>query len=390
VEPLAPHEKLFIDDEFLEEDENHGEIECVTCHDGNPDDPDWKTAHEGLIKDPTFPEAEVCLDCHEEETANYQQSLHISNGPMGLMVMNRTSEHPDVRGKVDMAMQGHCSQCHSSCGQCHVSRPTGAGGGLLSGHLFVKQPPMEEVCTACHGSRVGNEYLGKNKNSKPDVHLEKAQMKCNGCHTGDQMHGDGNEYENRYEVENGPQCVDCHNKIYGADGLNIETHKTHKGKASCQVCHAQAYTSCFNCHVATDKNDQKYFEVESHSLGFKIGLNPLRSKKYPEKFVTVRHVPVDPDTFKFYVKDGLSRFDMRPTWKMATPHNIRRQTSQNKSCDNCHGNTNLFLMETSVRPNYLKANRSVIVPPNMIPAHVQDSTLALSSPQPSMVKVKTQ
>ncbi len=368
---MAPHEKLFIDDEFLDSDE-HAEIGCVTCHGGNPDDPDWKTAHKDVIKDPSYPEPNACIDCHDQESSNYQKSLHVSNRPMGSMILARTGDQPDIREKVNAARQKHCSQCHSSCGQCHVSRPAGVGGGLISGHLFKKSPPMQEVCIACHGSRVGNEYLGKNKNCKPDIHYEKARMTCEKCHTGDQMHGDGKEYAHRYDVENGPKCITCHSDIYNKKGQNIETHNTHKDKASCQVCHAQAYTNCFNCHVATSKDGQGYYEVESHTLNFKIGINSRRSKLHPEKFVTVRHAPVDPNTFKYYVANGLGRFDTQPTWKMATPHNIRRKTHQNSSCNNCHGNIKLFLLETSVRTSYLKANQPVIVPLNGIPLKVKE------------------
>jgi thiosulfate/3-mercaptopyruvate sulfurtransferase len=102
-------------------------------------------------------------------------------------------------------------------------------------------------------------------------------------------------------------------------------------------------------------------------VAFKIGLNPLKSEKRPDKFVVVRHVPVDQETFRFYVQDGLSNFDKLPTWKMATPHNIRRKTPQNESCNSCHGNERLFLLEKDVRPEYVKANKSVVVPPEMIP-----------------------
>lgn len=373
MEPLAPHEKLYVDDEFIEEDEDHGEIGCETCHNGNPDDPDWKTAHEGVVKDPSFPAAKACIDCHENEAENYSKNLHVNNRPIRQMVLARAGKQPAAaHAKIESAVQGHCTECHSSCGQCHISRPASVKGGLLSGHVFQKSPPMEEVCTACHGSRVGNEYLGKNKQCKADVHYEKGMMKCIKCHTADQMHGDGSKGADRYEVANGPQCLDCHEDIYGEKGENIEQHKTHKDLASCYVCHAQAYTNCYSCHVSKTKEGQKYFETESHSLAFKIGLNYRKSERYPDKYITVRHVPVDSGTFRSYLKDGLRNFDKLPTWKMATPHNIQRKTPQNSACNNCHANNDLFLLETNVRTNYLKANRSVIVSEDQIPKKIEE------------------
>lgn len=372
MEPLAPHEKLYVDDEFIDEDENHGGMACVDCHGGNPQDDNWQTAHRGVVKDPTYPEATVCADCHEEASANYQNNLHISNRPMMGMVLARTGSNAGVREKLNMAGQKHCADCHSSCGQCHVSRPTNVGGGLLSGHLFQKKPPMREVCTACHGSRVGNEYMGKDDKCNPDVHFEKGRMECEKCHPAEQMHGDGKAYAHRYEVENGPRCINCHQDIYGEKGQNIATHTQHKDKASCYVCHAQSYTNCVSCHVKTAKDGRTFYEVESHSVNFKIGMNHRRSAKYPEKFVVLRHVPVDQGSFDHYVKSGLSRFDDQPTWKMATPHNIRRKTSQNASCNSCHGNASLFLLKGDVRSKYSKSNQAVIVSPEDIPAKIDN------------------
>jgi thiosulfate/3-mercaptopyruvate sulfurtransferase len=107
-------------------------------------------------------------------------------------------------------------------------------------------------------------------------------------------------------------------------------------------------------------------------MEFKVGLNPLQSEKRPERFVTLRHIPTDRGTFDFYVKNAMTDFDKLPTWKLATPHNIRRQTPQNKTCNACHGNPDLFLLEKDVKPEYLKANEKVIIPPDMIPQKQED------------------
>jgi thiosulfate/3-mercaptopyruvate sulfurtransferase len=213
--------------------------------------------------------------------------------------------------------------------------------------------------------------MGKNKGVPPDVHKEK-YFKCNKCHTGDEMHGDGKDYANRYEVENGPKCLDCHEEIYGEKGKNAENHLQHKERVACQVCHSMQYKNCYACHFGKDKQGFKYFKTKGSFLDFKIGLNPLKSKLRPEKFVTVRHIPVDQGSFKFYVDKGLTNFDKLPTWKLATPHNIRRQTPQNKTCNNCHGNEDLFLLKKDVKPDYLNANKNVIVSPELIPKKVEE------------------
>ncbi|MBW1801630.1 MAG: hypothetical protein JRJ85_12985 [Deltaproteobacteria bacterium] len=230
---------------------------------------------------------------------------------------------------------------------------------------------MQEVCIACHGSRVGNEYLGKNESCQPDVHYKKAHMTCDKCHKAEQMHGDGRTYARRHDVENGPKCTECHENIYESEAAARSNHMTHRDKVSCQVCHSQSYTNCFDCHVGMSKDGREFYEVGSHSLDFKIGLNPSRSERRKERFVLLRHAPVARDTFSFYKNAELTEFDSRPTWKMATPHNIQRKTFQNSECNHCHGNQKLFLQKKDVRAGEVKANYSVVVPSTGIPARIK-------------------
>lgn len=369
--PLAPHEKIFVDSEFAE-DENHGLMGCEECHGGDPNEPDWKKAHNDVVRDPSYTDlSETCGICHEDIAENFPTSLHASHVPFKTIIGARTSDDEAVYPKVDAAREAHCTSCHSTCGQCHISRPAAVGGGLLDSHLFQKSPPMHTVCTACHGSRIEKEYMGKNKGIPPDVHKTK-YFKCKKCHTADEMHGDGNEYANRYEVENAPKCKNCHEDIYADTAENARQHQLHKDRVSCQVCHSMPYKNCFSCHFGKDKLGYKYFKTKGSTLQFKIGLNPLQSDKRPEKFVTLRHVPVDHGSFRFYVDNGLTNFDRLSTWKLATPHNIQRKTPQNASCNACHGTAALFLLEKDVKPEYLNANRTVILAADQIPQKVKE------------------
>jgi thiosulfate/3-mercaptopyruvate sulfurtransferase len=371
VEQLAPHEKVFVDEEFME-DENHGDLTCADCHGGDPTSLDFKAAHTGVQKDPSYPAPGICADCHDEQSEHYETSLHYSLAPFEHTIMTRGTDDPEIKAGLKTAMGNHCAKCHASCGQCHVSRPDSVGGGFLSGHLISKNPSERETCTACHGSRVGDEYFGKSKSKNPpDVHRQKAFMKCKSCHKAEQIHGSGKQYTHRRQVENAPRCQDCHEEIYTEKGENIETHEIHQGKVACQVCHSQTYQNCFGCHVKQNKETLAcYFKVERHEFNFKIGLNPNKTKRHPETFVTLRHAPIAKDTFDFYAKNALGNFDSLPTWKPATPHNIRRKTPQNKSCDSCHGNEELFLTAKDVEKEHLKANKPVIVPREMIPEKV--------------------
>jgi thiosulfate/3-mercaptopyruvate sulfurtransferase len=367
VEPLAPYEKVFVNPAFLKRDAVHGSLGCEYCHGGDPSEADYESAHTEVVKDPSLSNLDkTCGTCHADISERYKTSLHATLQPYVRTIDMRATRNPLIKTQVDEARERHCMSCHASCGECHVSRPKEVDGGLLQGHTFKKRPPMRETCTACHGSRIDREYFGKNEGIPADVHRLK-NMQCINCHNADELHGDGNDYANRYEVTQAPKCVDCHEQVYEETSANYTQHVLHRDRASCQVCHAAEYKSCYRCHVGTDEKGLTYFQTLPSEIGFKIGLNPLRSERRPEKFVTVRHIPVDQDTFAHYVDDGLANFEALPTWKMATPHTIQRMTPQNASCDSCHGSNELFLQEDDVRPQYLEANRNVIVPPDQIP-----------------------
>ena len=366
MEPLAPHEAVFVDKAWFTDDPVHGSLDCVFCHSGDPDDGDWRTAHDDVLKDPSWDNLDAsCGLCHGEIASGFKTSLHATLKPYERVIEMRATRDKDKFETVDMARETHCGSCHSSCGQCHISRPTGVGGGLLASHYIKKRPPMQETCTACHGSRVEKEFFGLNEGVPADVHRTK-YMACGSCHSADEMHGDGVEYEDRYAVADRAKCLSCHDSIYET-GENISQHVMHQEKVSCQVCHAMPYKNCYSCHVAKDIFDLPYFRTESTEMGFKIGLNPLQSDERPEEYSIVRHIPIDHGLFEFYVEDALPNFDVLPTWKFATPHTIQRSTPQNESCGSCHGNRELFLQESDVLPEYLEANRDVIVPDDRVP-----------------------
>ena len=370
MEPLAPHEKVFVDKDWLTDDPIHGGIGCQQCHGGDPDELRWEAAHEGMVKDPSWSQPEKsCGMCHAKVVAQFSTSLHATLKPYVRAIEMRSNRDSTIAGTVNEARDAHCMNCHASCGQCHISRPDSVDGGLLSSHFISRRPPMKETCAACHGSRVDREYFGKNEGVPADVH-QKNYFRCEKCHVAEEMHGDGNEYENRYTVDNRARCVDCHESIYVNSAANQGQHSIHRDKVSCQVCHAMPYKSCYTCHVGKDSRGLAYFKTEPSTITFKIGLSPLRSPDRPEKFVTVRHIPIDHGLFDFYVEDGLSNFDNAPTWKLATPHTIQRKTPQNQDCNGCHGNAQLFLGVDDIRAEYLNANRDVLVPDDQMPKKI--------------------
>lgn len=342
----------------------HNQKNCIGCHGGVPGTDDKAAAHEGVVADPTLADAGPCADCHSEESHLAETSLHYTvNGYRTVL----SARGMDLESAPAMeAFDNHCSSCHATCGECHVSRPRSAGGGLVAGHEFKKVASITNTCLACHGGRVGPEYQGKNEGVQGDVHWLKGGMPCMECHPQADFHGDGTESAHRFDGPAAVSCLDCHPDAAGSKEGSTE-HDLHGDQVACQVCHAAgSYKSCFNCHVGTDEKDLAYFKTDPSQMTFKIGRNPQQSDERPWQYVLLRHIPAARDTFAFYGPDLLPRYDDVPTWKYAAVHNIQRVTPQNQSCNNCHGQADLFLTAADVAPDELEANQSVIV--DQVPA----------------------
>lgn len=355
--PLEPWEKVLVDEEFLET--THGQKACIDCHQGNDQGIDKDAAHEGLVAYPSSEPETYCSPCHDDKIGDHLASIH------------RTQEGYfywfEQRAGFDMREAGHeavlhefdaeCGKCHASCGQCHVIQPVSVGGGFAKnwGHIFRSEPHMNNNCTACHGSRIGDEYTGsgalqEDNDLRPDIHYQRGNT-CELCHDGHEMHGDGSPRVTRYDADNAlaPKCEDCHEDAASANTYHTMHWSGSGSKLSCQVCHSQTYKSCNGCHVGGDG-------ITGSSYGtFKIGQNYMRSDRHDYDYIAVRHIPIAPTTFEEWgVTLGDADYSSAPTWKMATPHNIRKWTPQTEVEDgqmcfqNCHS-SDLYLQEADIQ-----------------------------------------
>lgn len=354
--PLEPWEKVMVNEDFM--DDVHGQASCTSCHAGDRFAEDKEAAHIGIIGSPDQNAQTTCGNCHNEIVTTAADSLHSSQAGYFKAMYSRSV--PENHPALDEAFGNHCASCHTTCGDCHISQPNSVGGGFLDGHMVEKTPPMTRTCTACHGSRVGNEYTGKNEGFPGDVHFRQGRMNCVACHDGESMH-DSNGDVDRYDGEQGPSCESCHDTV-GKANDEIVQHQIHEDKLSCQTCHSIAYTSCDSCHVAVSETSGKpFFKTSATYMTFFIGRNPRQNDERPYEYVPVRHIPVDPESYAYYGEDLLTNFDLLPTWAYSTPHNIQRNTPQNQSCNSCHGNADIFLTADKVRAEELEANKDIIV-----------------------------
>lgn len=367
--PLEPWEKVLVDaDKYLPT--VHGQLSCSECH-GGEQSADKEVAHTEIVARPSE-DGETCERCHPDVAESFPNSLHVTLEGYKTAIEARGGdfEHPEVQEMFG----NHCSSCHTTCGDCHVSQPASVGGGFIDGHVFNQTPSMTRNCMACHGSRVGNEYLGKHEGYQGDVHFREGRMVCTDCHSSHEMHGAEANCEqchtspeegqmapldHRYDGLAQPDCKACHVAATSGNDDN-PMHNQHGGELACQVCHSVAYTSCDNCHVSlSEESGNPVFKTDGDYLTFMIAKNPLKSFDRPFDYVLVRHVPAHPENYSFYTDEVLAGFNNVPTWKFATPHNIQLETPQNESCNACHGNPDLFLTIDKIAPEERTANLSI-------------------------------
>ncbi len=339
-------------------------MECTFCHDGNPNGKDKTEAHEDLIPYPSEEAEYTCSPCHSTESAHYKTSIHTTQE--GYYERFKIRAGYDLRDPgYEHALEefkGECGKCHATCGQCHVIRPVTVGSGLNWGHEFRKTPDLSTNCTACHGSRIGEEYTGAHEEYKADVHYVPNAKKCEFCHDAEEMHGgDGTTLTYRFDENNNsaPKCENCHSGTKDANTYHTSHWQGTTGVTlSCQVCHSQPYKNCNGCHVAGGGI------TGSSYMTFEIGKNYLKetNSRYSDyDYITVRHIPIAPNTFEPWGVEDLPNFETsEPTWKMTFPHNIQRWTPQTQvdegaSCStNCH-NSDYYLTSSDI-DLYEKAN----------------------------------
>lgn len=324
---IEPYDRVFLGGPGFEAFKNdiHGKIPCESCHGGIANTADKKLAHSGnFIKKPSANSEVACGRCHPNIVNQAKNSLHEQGWGQKNMVTLRAglgnipAAFNNLSEEMKKGYDKNCAKCHATCGDCHVMRPKAGGGGLYMGHQFIKTPSMTDHCTTCHTSRGGHAYYGIAPGTVPDVHLTKRGYTCMNCHTKNELHGDGKIYDQRYKMAELPDCRDCHSNVNSSNPF----HSVHINTFSCNVCHSQDYNNCGSCHVGGEGARITAYQ------GFKIGMNPIPQTKPGFKYALLRRSPMAPDSWKNYGIANLANFNVAPTYKYATPHNIVKITTR--------------------------------------------------------------
>lgn len=181
--------------------------------------------------------SETCMECHEEQYANYKMSIHY------------------LTEKRDLKIKG-CEACHGP-GSVHVEEG-GEVGAIFTFRADVPAADKTEKCLNCHSQEEKKfTFLGSN-------HM-KGSVTCSDCHQSHpEMGKDMLLTKKGYKL-----CLNCHQEIAPKLALN-ERHRITEGMVKCTDCHRPHEQStrtrlggfkqetCFNCH--TDKQGPFIYE----------------------------------------------------------------------------------------------------------------------------------
>jgi len=325
---------LFVNDTLFHQS-IHQDLECVDCHAVGEDHPD------GAVPPPT------CGNCHEDEQAEYEQSIHGMGRKQGIDIAatcwdcHGTHNIQAVDDTSSMVYGKHllatCSGCHSNVetmrqfGQKNMD-PVRLYKKSIHGRLFLKDPEANvATCISCHGSHNIKPVLDPTSS----LNILNIPKTCGQCHKEEMQ-----EYEESVHWKalsrghfEAPNCTYCHGE-HDIESLGRKT-KFNKNPE------LRSTEICAGCH-------------SSQKLMSRYGLDYRRFESY---FRTYHGLAVLKGSLKAATCGSChenhairSRFDPKST---IYPANLQR------TCSQCHSNVTESFARIEVHPIGLK-NRNYV------------------------------
>ena len=99
-----------------------------------------------MIRGPSANPDAACAPCHPVHSANVPGSIHSALWGEKYKLAQRAFGADDLDGftQINTVFNNECDSCHTTCGQCHVSRPNSVQGGFIYKHKFKRTPSMIE------------------------------------------------------------------------------------------------------------------------------------------------------------------------------------------------------------------------------------------------------
>jgi hypothetical protein len=208
----------------------------------------------------------------------------------------------------------------TGCNLCHVfatgEGAMGTANGCSSCHAEDFSVDVPGACLRCH-SRQGTEI---NSFTLPDVHRDGTHFEgsCIGCHSLDEIHGDGNSYDSMHSAgQFKVDCINCHTGEYAPDPA-IPEHARHLDVMHCDSCHVSTTITCYNCHFDSLMNDHQKKPYKAFS-GFVFLANDAQDGKI--RTATYQSVVYGEHTFVAF-----------------GPYHGHAITAAGRTCNDCHGN----------------------------------------------------
>jgi len=207
----------------------------------------------------------------------------------------------------------------TGCNSCHVyatgEGAKGTASGCSSCHAEDFSVTLPDACIRCH-SRQGAEI---SKMGLPDVHRDGTHFEgsCTGCHSLDEIHGDGNSYDSMHsDGQFKTDCVDCHTDQMAPDPA-ISEHAVHMDEIHCDGCHLETAITCYNCHFDSLLNNHEKKPYKAFNQFVFLANDTLSGQI---KVASYQSVVYEDHTFVAF-----------------GPYHGHAITAEGRTCDDCHG-----------------------------------------------------
>jgi len=280
-------------------DEVHN-LDCTTCHAGNPEGISAEEAHTGMVAQPAHPDnmEKVCGPCHGEQVHHAAGSLHFTLANEVNMVRTAFGANKKISSllaipvvdppvtALDLAddlLRRRCLRCHvytpgdsyadtrhgTGCAACHLSFQDGE----MQSHSFIRYPE-DRQCLACHyGNHVGADYYGRFEH---DYKWEyRTPYGIDGSYP-DRPYGvEYHQLAPDIHRQAGIACIDCHS------GAEL---KGAAKKVTCEMCHQDGAEQQWPEVNVIRKNNTLYLLTKTDGRQLKIpSLHHPAHTKYRDK-----------------------------------------------------------------------------------------------------------
>jgi len=210
-----------------------------------------------------------------------------------------------------------CQGCHrpdqaagtNGCESCHDTATPELGAQV--------DASLDGVCGGCHSRQVAERQPPANYT---DAHDAVSGGDCMYCHSMEDMHGDGTEYNSM--LEDGAidaSCDDCH--------ATVPTNNYHQSvheNVDCSTCHMQGVVSCANCHFEGQVSVPETKMARTRVVNWMLLVN-RNGKVHPANVQTLEY--------------------QGETWAAMAPfysHTIAKNAVTD--CSDCHHNDNIIAL----------------------------------------------